>query len=145
MNEYERCQEQKEHATRRRVYGYMATTALILMAGVPSCMYAMPRYNIYEQRLNGEAELAKAGYSKQVAVQEAQAKLDSAKLLAQAATEQARGVAAANEIIAQNLGGPEGYLRYLYIQTLENRKGDTIYIPTEAGLPILEARPRSTK
>jgi hypothetical protein len=36
------------------------------------------------QRLEGEAELAKANYSKQVAVQEANAKKDSATLLAEA-------------------------------------------------------------
>ncbi len=118
--------------------------AFLLFGGVGGCMYEYPQYQVYQQRLEGEAELAKANYSKQVSVQEAQAKLDSAQKLAEVEVIRAQGVAKANEIIAQGLGGPQGYLRYLYIQTLENRKGDTIYIPTEAGLPILEARPKAS-
>jgi hypothetical protein len=38
------------------------------------------------------------------------------------------------------LGGPEGYLRYLQIQALEDSKASLIYVPTEAGLPVTEAR-----
>lgn len=125
--------------------GIVATIVCVFFlfaGGVSGCMYGYPQYQVYEQRLQGEAELARATYGKQVAVQEAQAKLDSAEKLADVEIARARGVAKANEIIANGLGGSEGYLRYLYIQTLENRKGDTIYIPTEAGLPILEARPK---
>jgi len=50
-----------------------------------------------------------------------------------------------DEIIQASLGGPEGYLRYLYIQSLrevESAGGRVIYVPTEAGLPILEAGKR---
>lgn len=123
-------------------FGVALGVGFLLFGGVSGCMYGYPRYAVYEQRLAGEAELARASYSKQVAVQEAQAKLDSARLLNQAEIARAEGGSGANKIIADGLGGPEGYLRYLYIQGLENRKGDTIYIPTEAGLPILEARPK---
>ncbi len=77
--------------------------------------------------------------TRQVTVRQAQADLDAAKLKAQSEIERAKGAAESNRIIADGLGGPEGYLRYLFIQSLENRKGDTVYIPTEAGLPILEA------
>ncbi len=45
---------------------------------------------------------------------------------------------------SDSLGGPEGYLRYLYIQNLEDSKGQIIYVPTEGGLPILEAGQRGT-
>ena len=48
-------------------------------------------------------------------------------------------MAEANAIVAEGLGGPEGYLRYLWIQSLGENGQDVIYIPTEAGLPILEA------
>ncbi len=57
-----------------------------------------PMYGVWEQGLSGQAELAKADYSKKVAVQEAQAKLDSSTLLANAEVERAKGVAKANEI-----------------------------------------------
>lgn len=75
-------------------------------------------------------------------VRQAQADKDAAKLKAEAEVMRAQGAAQANEILMGKLGGPEAYLRYLFIQTLEHRTGDTIYIPTEAGLPILEARPK---
>ena len=74
---------------------------------------------------------------------EAEAKLESAKLLAQAEVERAKGVAEANRIVADGLGGPEGYLRYLYIENLSASQGQIIYVPTEGGLPILEAGRRS--
>ena len=38
------------------------------------------------------------------------------------------------------LGGPEGYLRYLQIQALAETRASLIYVPTEAGLPVTEAR-----
>ena len=53
--------------------------------------------------------------------------------------ERAKGVAEANRIVADGLGGPEGYLRYLYIEHLAQSQGQIIYVPTEGGLPILEA------
>src|SRR3546814_11933997 len=82
--------------------------------------------------------------NRQIAGRAAMAKRDSAKMEADAEIIRAKGVAEANRIVAQGLGGPEGYLRYLYINNLENSKGQIIYVPTEAGLPILEAgkRPR---
>jgi hypothetical protein len=52
----------------------------------------------------------------------------------------AEGAAKANKILQDSLGGPEGYLRYLQIQALEGTKASLIYVPTEAGLPVTEAR-----
>lgn len=114
--------------------------ALLVVAGaIGGGCYGCPQYRVYEQRLEGEAELAKAEYSKKVAVQEAVAKQESAKALAEAEIIRAEGVAKANKIIGESLHGNEAYLRYLWIQTLEHGKNDVIYIPTEANLPVLEA------
>jgi hypothetical protein len=109
---------------------------LLLISGV---MYGCPQYNVWEQDLAGAAELARAEQNRQIKVQEAQAFADSAQSLAEAEVTRARGVAEANNIIADGLGGSEGYLRYLWIQTLESGGNDVIYVPTEAGIPILEA------
>ena len=100
----------------------------------------MPQYKIYEQRNEGEAELARANYSKQTAIQEAHAKMESAKLLADAEVIRAEGVAKANKIIGDSLNNNEAYLRYLYINNLEHSQNQIIYVPTEANLPILERR-----
>jgi regulator of protease activity HflC (stomatin/prohibitin superfamily) len=106
-------------------------------------MGGCPHYNVWRQGLVGTAELRRAEQNKQIAVQEAQAKLDSAKLLSDAEIERARGVAEANKIIGDSLKGNEGYLRYLWIQGLQTNQMQVIYVPTEAGLPILEAGKRS--
>jgi len=105
--------------------------------------YIYPQYNIYAQRLLGEAELAKAESSKKVIVQTAQARLDAAKLDAEREVARTEGLAKANKIIADGLGGSAGYLRWKYIEMVEetaSSPGKTvIYVPTEAGLPVLEA------
>lgn len=117
--------------------------ALVIVGVVCGGLYGCPQYNIYSSRADGEAELAKAEYSKRVAVNTAQARLDSAKLIAEADIIRAGGVAQANKIIAEGLGGPAGYLRWKYIEMLEETANSpsktVIYIPTEAGLPVLEA------
>lgn len=115
--------------------GVLFFAALIAVA-----MVGCPKYNVYQQRMEGQAILAHAQSSREVAVAEAKAKMESAELLAQAEVSRAKGVAKANEIIGQSLKGNEDYLRYLWINNLENKENEqVIYIPTEAGLPILEA------
>lgn len=112
---------------------------MILIFGALA-MWGCPKYNVYSQRMEGVAMLAHAQSSKEVAVAEARAKMESASLLADAEIARAKGVAKANEIIGASLKGNEDYLRYLWIQNLENSKEhQVIYVPTEAGLPILEA------
>jgi len=117
----------------------IAVISLVVL-GVGGCMYGMPRYNVYHQELEGEAELAKANYSKQTAIQEAHAKMESAKLLADAEVIRAEGVAKANKIIGDSLTNNEAYLRYLFVNNLEHTQNQIIYVPTEANLPILERR-----
>lgn len=112
--------------------------AVVVGGGVASCV-AYNSVRVWNAETAGEAELAQASSNRRIAVLEAQALMDSAKLKADAEIARAKGVAEANRIVAEGLGGPEGYLRYLYINNLENSKGQIIYIPTEAGLPILEA------
>lgn len=114
---------------------------LILASGVLTLgLWGCPQYNVYSARKEGEAILAHAQSSREVAVAEAKAKMESAELLAQAEVTRAKGVAQANTIIGESLKGNEAYLRYLWIQNLEQTKGaQVIYVPTEAGLPILEA------
>lgn len=112
--------------------------AIVLGVGLVGC----PKYNVYSQRLAGEAELARAESNRKIAIAEAEAKKESAKQLAEAEIIRAEGVAKANTIIGDSLKNNEAYLRYLYITgvTDNNNGAQTIYIPTEAGLPILEAK-----
>lgn len=125
------------------IVGFSVGGILFLMLLVLVGMVGCPQYEVYSQRLTGEAELARAQQNRQIAVNEAQAKLDAAKLLAQAEIERAKGVAGANQIIAGGLKGNEEYLRYLWITEVAGKTSkEIVYVPTEANMPILEAGKR---
>ena len=102
-------------------------------------LWAIPQYKVWTQELNGKALFKEAEWSRQIAVEEARAKKESAVLEAEAEIERAKGVAEANDIVAGSLEGNEEYLRYLWINGLQTNEMQVIYVPTEAGLPILEA------
>lgn len=120
---------------------------VVALLGLGGGCYGCPQYAVYHQRMEGEAELAKAEYSKKVMVQDAIARHESAKSLAAAEVERAKGVAEANKIIGESLKENESYLRYLWIHSLAEGNAEVIYVPTEANLPILEAgrRPRQAE
>ena len=103
-------------------------------------MFGYPRYRVWQQGFEGEAELKRAEQNRKIAVQEAEAKKEAAKSLADAEVIRAEGVAKANAIIGNSLKGNEDYLRYLWIDNLEKNPNAVIYVPTEAGLPILESQ-----
>lgn len=121
------------------LFGLFAAIALSIGAH----MWGMPYYNVWQQGLEGEAVLAKATQDRQVKVLEARAKKESAALLGEAEVARAKGVAEANKIMAESLGGSQGYLQWKYISMLEETgKGsgrETIYIPTEGMMPLMEA------
>lgn len=83
---------------------------------------------VYTSELHGKAEFKKAEWSRQIAGLDAQAEVARAE-----------GVAKANSIIGEGLRNNEAYLTYLYIQNLAGHDNQIIYVPTEAGLPVLEA------
>ncbi|MCJ2084668.1 membrane protease subunit [Methylobacterium sp. E-005] len=127
--------------------GILAGVGVLVVFGViAGGLAGCPSYNVYTQRMEGEAQLAKAESTRRTRVLEAQAEKDSAGLRADAEVIRAQGVANANKIIAESLGGPEGYLRWRYIEMLQETSGhgerSVIYLPTEAGMPILEAGKR---
>lgn len=109
-------------------------------------LIGFPTYNVYAKQMQGRAAYEEAVQNRRIRVLEAQAALDAAKLTAAAEIERAKGANEANRIMAQALGGPEAYLRWSYINMLQETAGkegrQTIYIPTEAGMPILEAGQR---
>ena len=120
-----------------RNFGIIGVSFLVSLFVISSIVG--PIYNVWAQSLEGKAELQKAEFTRQVAVLEAKAKLDSAKELAQAEVERAKGVAQANQIIGDSLKGNREYLQYLYITGLEegSQKGNTtIFVPTEGGMPV---------
>ena len=128
---------------------------------IGAAFWAWPKYNLYRMEMHGRAALKEAEWSKQILIEEARAKeaaslmqanarvtlaeaegkaqVVRAKAEGQADIERAKAAAEANRIIGESLKGNEEYLRYIWIKGLQDGNGERIYIPTEAGLPILEA------
>ncbi len=122
--------------------GFGITKIVVILIGLiwTYCNFLSPFINVWQQGMQGQAELAHAEFNRQIATCEAQAKKESAKALADAEVIRAEGVAKANKIIGDSLEGNEGYLRYLWIQGLQTNQMQVVYVPTEANLPILETQ-----
>ena len=141
--------------------GTLLMLALLAVALIIAAFWAWPKYKVYKLELDGIAALKEAEWSKQILIEEAKAreqaslmqakarvtlaeaegkaKVVRAKAEGEADIERAKAAAEANRIIGESLKGNEEYLRYVWIKGLQDGPGERIYIPTEAGLPILEA------
>lgn len=120
------------------IWTWTKRTCVAIIVCVVLFLWGCPNYAVYQQNLVGKAELKRAEQNRQIVIQEAQAKKESAQFLAESEIIRAKGVAEANKIIGESLKGNDAYLRYLWIDKLSD-EGQIIYVPTEAGLPILEA------
>jgi hypothetical protein len=117
------------------ISGFTFLLALVLLG-----MWGCPKYAVYNQKMQGEAEYSQAVYNTRVKTLEAMAAESAAVHLAAQDTIRAHGVALSNQIIGASLEHNQAYLEWLYIDGLkENKNAQIIYLPTEAGLPILEA------
>ncbi len=127
--------------------GFTIGSIIVLAVVGALILIGLPTYNVYSKQMAGKAAYEQAVQDRRIRVLEAQAALDSARLTAQAEIERAKGTNEANRIMSESLGGAENYLRWSYIHMLEETAGkqgrEVIYIPTEAGMPILEAGRRS--
>lgn len=116
----------------------IAVVCVVLFGLLGGCMWGMPKYNVWKQEMSGKAEFAKAEQNRKIKIEEAKANLESEKLNAQAEIERAKGAAKAIEI--ENGSITPTYIQYLWVrQQNANTNNRIIYIPTEAGLPIMEA------
>lgn len=133
---------------------FIAVAAAVAVIG--GAIWALPQIGAYYAQVGGRGALLSAESTRQVRVLEAKAKLEAASLEAQAEVRRAEGSAKAIAAIKGELGGPDGYLRWLYIQGLQESRANTtgedgaatggnketvIYIPTDGlvPLPISEA------
>lgn len=103
-----------------------------------SLMIGLPVYNVWRSNKMGVAEYVRAEQNRKIKIEEAKANLEAEKLNAQAEIERAKGAAEAIRI--ENGSITPTYIQYLWVrQQNANSNNKIIYIPTEAGLPILEA------
>jgi regulator of protease activity HflC (stomatin/prohibitin superfamily) len=125
------------------------TTVILSSAGIAAALafvlWGLPQLGVYNRTLSGRAALMEAESTRQVRVLEAKAKQESATLEAQAEVTKAEGSAKAIAALKAELGSSDAYLRWLYIQGLQEQNGQgektVVYIPTDGlvPLPISEA------
>jgi len=116
------------------IVGFIALVVIALMCVIPP-------YKVWSATKKGEAEYMRAEQNRRIKVEEAKANLEAEKLNAQAEIERAKGAAEAIKI--ENGSITTTYIQYLWVrQQNANSNNKIIYIPTEAGLPILEAGQR---
>ncbi len=143
----------------------MKTKTILLMGVTTILMTSCYDFNREQAEKDAESEgkqvLYEAEYSKQAKVEQAKADFESAKydaetkqLIVDAEVKasitkaegdakttliQAEATKKKTEMLIQSFGGVDNYLNYLMITGLNNTT-NKVYIPTEAGMPILEAK-----
>jgi regulator of protease activity HflC (stomatin/prohibitin superfamily) len=87
------------------------------------------------------ADLQRAKNEQQIQIAQAQSRYDAAELNKKAAVIEAEAVALQIQAIGSELKNHDLYLRWQWIQMMEKTESETntIYVPTEANLPVLEA------
>jgi hypothetical protein len=105
----------------------------IVLLGIVGGMAGCPQYHVYQQRLQGEGELARAHAARQVLVAQAEAERDAAKLRADAIKIVGQAAKDYPEYRTQEFIGA-------FAEAMHNGKiNQIIYVPTEGNIPILEA------
>lgn len=121
-------------STKSIIISIISTILLIVLLFV-----GVPMYRVWSQEMAGKAEYAKAEQNRKIKIEEAKANLEAEKLNAQAEVERAKGAAQAIEI--ENGKLTTAYIQYLWVRQQGNNSAEKIiYIPTEASMPILEAK-----
>lgn len=134
MTNYEIESLSIRRATAKWIAVSIVTTVLFIIA---LCAF-LPGYRVWAEGKKGEAEYMRAEQNRRIKVEEAKANLEAEKLNAQAEIERAEGAAEAIKI--ENGSITATYIQYLWVrQQNASTNNKIIYIPTEAGLPILEA------
>lgn len=111
---------------------------IFIMASIAVLFLIFPIYHVWSSEMSGKAELREAEWNKQIAIEEAKAELEGSTLKAEADIIRAEGIAESNRIISETLTSE--YITWKWVEGLHDGSSEVIYVPTEANLPLLEAR-----
>jgi hypothetical protein len=128
------------------VLGIRLTSILWTVCGIVAAiiiwnLFGYPMWSVWAAHQEGLADLQRAKREQQIQIAEAQSRLDAAELNKQAAIIEAQAVSEQIKCIGRELSNHDLYLRWQWIKMMEDMdtQTNTIYVPTEANLPILEA------
>lgn len=116
---------------------------LVFFIFIAWVLIGYPRWKVWAAHQSGLADLARANNEQQIQIAQATSRLKAADLNKQAAIIEAQAVACQIEAIGTKLTTHDLYLKWQWIKMMEERpESSTIYVATEASLPILEATRR---
>ncbi len=122
------------------------TIAFFIVILISWFLFGYPMWKVWASGKSGEADLQQAHKEQQIQVSKAQGRLDAARLNKEAAIIEAEAVSEQITKIGSQLTEHDLYLKWQWIKMMEERpENSVIYVPTEAGIPILEAGKRSDR
>lgn len=122
--------------------GVLILVIIGVIGGAGFCLWFFPVWHVWQAQKSGQAALAEAQFEQRIQVAQAEGRLLAATKNKEAAIIEAQAVAAQISEIGEGLKQHDLYLRWQWIRMMEEREGETIYVPTEANLPVLEATRR---
>lgn len=122
---------------KRNGQGEFSTVLLLALGGIvviAFLMWALPTWNVWRQGLAGEGLLKRAEQEKRIQIEQAKAEVESAKMRAEAIGIVGAATKAHPEYRLQEFIGA-------FADAMNNGSIEKIiYVPTEANIPIIEAR-----
>lgn len=131
--------------SKARIWAFTVTGSVLGL--ILALFIGLPKYNVYRSEMRGKAELVQAEQNRKIKIEEAKANVEAARLDKEADSIRAIGQKNAEVIRAEGMARAmdiengkltDSYIKYLWVRNID--KGDKIYIPTESGMPLLEAR-----
>ncbi len=114
-----------------------AFVTMVFVSIVIGLMFALPIWNVWKSGLTGEAALKQAEQTRQIQIQQAKGEKEAAQYRADAIAIVGKAAKEFPEYRQQEFIGA-------FAEALHSGKiNQIIYVPTEAGIPILEAGHRS--
>ena len=108
--------------------------AILFVLAIPVCLFGYPVYNVWAAGMQGKASLMQAEQERKIQIEQAKAELESAKLRAEAISIVGKASKEFPEYRTQEFIGA-------FAEAIKSDKVEQIiYVPTEANIPIVEAR-----
>jgi regulator of protease activity HflC (stomatin/prohibitin superfamily) len=113
---------------------FMVGCVVAGVLAIPVCLFGYPVYNVWAAGMQGKASLMQAEQERKIQIEQAKAELESAKLRAEAISIVGKASKEYPEYRTQEFIGA-------FAEAIKSDKVEQIiYVPTEANIPIVEAR-----
>lgn len=121
-----------------KVGAVLVVAALVIIMGAIFAFKALnPKLNLHKANIENQAVIKEQQAHSKAAEFAAQSLVTQAHAKAEATVIEATALAEAQRIIDATL--TPLYVEYLYVKDLASTTNQVIYVPTEGGLPVLEA------